>query len=245
MMRITWRLSLVAAALLGLLATAHGADKAEPNTLTDKEKDAGWKLLFDGKTTDGWHAYRGKEVGDKWKVVDGALVLDQAGGKRGGDIVTNDEYGSFELSLEWKVTKGANSGVMYRVSEAKGAPYETGPEYQILDNANHSDGKNPKTSAASAYALYAPSKDMTKPIGEWNKARIVVKGNHVEHWLNGTKVVEYDFGSEDWNKRVAESKFASMDRFGKEKKGHIDLQDHGNDVAYRNIKIKVLKKAQD
>jgi hypothetical protein len=129
---------------------------------------------------------------------------------------------------------------MYRVSEEKGAPYETGPEYQVLDNANHSDGKDPKTSAASAYALYAPAKDATKPIGEWNKGRIVVNGNHVEHWLNGQKVVEYEFGSDDWNKRVAASKFKGMDRFGKEPKGHIDLQDHGNEVAYRNIKIKVL-----
>jgi len=243
-MRNTWRLSLAAAALVGLLAAGHAAEKAAPNTLSAKEKDGGWKLLFDGKTTDGWHAYRGKEVGDKWKVVDGALVLNPADGKRGGDIVTDDKYENFDLTLEWKVTKGANSGVMYRVSEEKGAPYETGPEYQILDNANHGDGKNPKTSAASAYALYAPSKDVTKPIGEWNKTRIVVRGDHVEHWLNGVKVVEYDFGSDDWIKRVEESKFAKMDRFGKEKKGHIDLQDHGNEVAYRSIKIKVLKETK-
>jgi hypothetical protein len=239
-MRNTWRLALAAAVLLGLLAAGHAADKAAPNTLTDKEKDNGWKLLFDGKTTDGWHAYKGKEVGDKWKVIDGALVLDQKGGKRGGDIVTDGEYGDFELAIEWKVTKGANSGIMYRVSEEKGAPFETGPEYQILDNANHGDGKNPKTSAASCYALYAPTKDKTRPIGEWNKTRIVVKGDHVEHWLNGEKVVEYEFGSDDWNKRVEASKFAKMDRFGKEKKGHIDLQDHGDEVAYRNIKIKRL-----
>jgi hypothetical protein len=240
-MRTTWRLSLAAAALFGLLAAGgHAADKAAPNTLTDGEKSEGWKLLFDGKTTSGWHAYRGKDVGDKWKVIDGALVLGQKDGKRGGDIVTDGEYESFDLKIEWRVTKGANSGIMYRVSETKGAPYETGPEYQVLDNKNHGDGKNVKTSAASAYALYAPTRDATKPVGEWNQARIVVKGNHVEHWLNGEMVVEYEFGSDDWNKRVAASKFSGMDRFGKESKGHIDLQDHGDEVAFRNIKIKVL-----
>jgi hypothetical protein len=241
-MRTTWRLSLAATALLGLLAmTGLAAAEAPPNTLTDKEKADGWKLLFDGQTTDGWHAYRGKDIPDVWKVIDGALVVSGKNGKKGGDIVTNDKYENFELAFEWKVTPGANSGVMYRVSESKGAPYETGPEYQILDNAKHSDGKNPKTSAASAYALYAPTKDVTKPVGEWNKARIVVFLNHVEHWLNGQKVVEYDFGSDDWNKRVAASKFDKMDQFGKQKAGHIDLQWHGDEAAYRNIKIKVLE----
>ncbi len=240
-MRNTWRLSLAAAALLGLLAPGgRAADEPAPNTLSDKEKADGWKLLFDGKTTDGWRAYRGKDIPDVWKVTDGALVVSPKNGKKGGDIVTNDDYESFDLTFEWKVTPGANSGVMYRVSEDKGAPFETGPEYQILDNTRHPDGKNPKTTAASCYALYAPAKDATKPVGEWNRGRILVNGNHVEHWLNGEKVVEYDFGSDDWNKRVAASKFAQMDRFGKEKKGKIDLQFHGDEVAYRNLKIKVL-----
>jgi hypothetical protein len=244
-MRNTWRLSLAAAALLGLLtACGRAADEPAPNTLTDKEKADGWKLLFDGKTTDGWHAFRGKDIPDVWKVIDGALVVSPKNGKKGGDIVSNDEYESFELAFEWKVTKGANSGIMYRVSEEKGQPYETGPEYQVLDNKGHGDGKDPKTSAASCYALYAPVKDFTRPIGEWNRGRIVVNGNHVEHWLNGEKVVEYDFGSDDWNKRVEASKFAKMERFGKEKKGRIDLQWHGDEVAYRNIKIKVLDRSK-
>jgi hypothetical protein len=217
------------------------ADDTAFNSLTDQEKAAGWKLLFDGKSADGWRAYRGKEMPDKWHVEDGTLVLKPRGGKKGGDIVASDEYDNFELTFEWKISPGGNSGVMYRVSEEEGAPYATGVEYQILDNAKHSDGRNPKTSAASAYALYAPTKDVTKPVGEWNQSKIIVNGNHVEHWLNGEKVVEFEFGSEDWNTRVGKSKFKDMKRFGKESKGYIDLQDHGNEVAYRNIKIRPLK----
>jgi hypothetical protein len=211
------------------------------NTLSDQEKTAGWKLLFDGKTTDGWRAYRGKSMPDRWQVADGALVLQHKSGNSGGDVVTVGEYGNFELSLEWKIAPGGNSGIMYRVSEEQGAPYESGPEYQLLDNAGHADGKSALTSAASCYALYAPSKDVTRPVGEWNKTRIVVDGNHVEHWLNGVKVVTYELGGADWNKRVEESKFKSMPRFGKEPRGHIDLQDHGDDIAFRNIKIRPLK----
>ncbi len=224
--------------LLGQIVSA--ADEPAPNTLTDKEKADAWKLLFDGKTTKGWHRYKGKEVGERWKVLDGALALKHQDGKDGGDIVTDEKFGSFELSMEWMVTPGANSGIMYRVEESEDSPGFTGPEYQILDNAKHPDGRKKETSAASCYGLYAPSEDACKPVGEWNRARILIKGDHVEHWLNGKKVVEYDFGSDDWNKRVAASKFKEFKSFGKIKKGEIDLQDHGDDVAYRNIKIRVL-----
>jgi len=224
--------------LLGGIVSA--ADEPVPNTLTDKEKADGWKLLFDGKTTKGWHKFKGKEVGDRWQVVDGVLALKHKDGKDGGDIVTDEMFGSFELSIEWKVTPGANSGVMYRVEESEDSPGFTGPEYQILDNAKHPDGRKKETSAASCYGLYAPSEDACKPVGEWNLARILIKGTHVEHWLNGKKVVEYDFDSDDWNKRVAASKFKEFKKFGMIKKGEIDLQDHGDDVSYRNIKIRAL-----
>jgi hypothetical protein len=236
-------LGLVGAGILLRAGAAKPAAESDENlnTLTDQEKAAGWKLLFDGKTTDGWRAYRGKSMPDRWQVVDGTLVLQHKSGKSGGDVVTVGEYDNFELSLEWKIAPGGNSGIMYRVSEEQGAPYESGPEYQLLDNAGHADGKSALTSAASCYALYAPSKDVTKPVGEWNKTRIVVNGNHVEHWLNGVKVVSYELGDADWNKRVEESKFKSMPRFGKEPRGHIDLQDHGDDIAFRNIKIRPLK----
>jgi hypothetical protein len=227
-------------ALLLLFTAAHAADKPALNTLTDKEKADGWKLLFDGKSTAGWHKYKDKGVGDQWKAVDGALTLSHKGGKDGGDIVTDDAFDSFELAIEWKVSPGANSGIMYHVDEAEDAPFFTGPEYQILDNTKHEDGKHKETSAASCYALYPPTKDVTKPVGEWNQTRIIVKGNHVEHWLNDVKVVEYELGSDDWNERVKASKFNEWKKFGTIKKGGIDLQDHGDDVAYRNIKIRPL-----
>jgi hypothetical protein len=221
---------------------ARAADAQTPNTLTDKEKTAGWKLLFDGQTTNGWRAYRGKNVPDKWQVVDGALALRPRSGKQGGDIITVDEFDNFELSLEWKIAEGGNSGIMYRVIEEPGASYESGPEYQLLDNAKHPDGRSSLTSAASCYALYAPSEDATKPVGQWNHARLVVNGRRVEHWLNGKKVVTYKLGSRDWNKRVKASKFKDMSHFGKEPRGHICLQDHGDQVEFRNIKIRPLGK---
>jgi hypothetical protein len=229
---------LLAAAVLLTARPGRSADDTAVNALTDAERAAGWKLLFDGKSTDGWRAYRGKDVPGNWKVADGALVLDPGAGKGGGDIVTKDEFGSFELVLEWKIASGGNSGIMYHVTEDEENPWATGPEYQLLDNAKHEDGRNPLTAAASCYALYAPSEDATKPVGEWNQARVIVKGHNVEHWLNGKKVVAYELGSDDWNKRVKDSKFQAMPKFGKQPRGHIDLQDHGDGIAFRNIKIR-------
>jgi Domain of Unknown Function (DUF1080) len=248
MCRSEWKMMpavLLAVLLLGAggwgsLPVTRAADDERRNTLTEKERGAGWKLLFDGVSTKGWRKFKGKSVPDKWHVEKGTLTFLPKGGKQGGDIVTEDQYDNFELAIDWKIAPGGNSGIMYRVSEKADFPWVTGPEYQICDNAKHSDGKNPKTSAASCYALYPPSKDVTHKAGEWNKTRLIVNGNHVEHWLNGTKVAEYELGSEDWNKRVKDSKFKDMAHFGKEKKGYICLQDHGDRVEFRNIKIRVL-----
>jgi hypothetical protein len=209
---------------------------AQDNTLTDEEKAAGFKLLFDGKTLDGWRGWKKDKPTEAWKVVDGVLTL--AG--KGGDILTVEQYADFELKIDWRVAPGGNSGIMYRVTETEGAPYMTGPEYQVLDNAKHGDGKNPKTSTASIYAVYAPAKDVSKPAGEWNSTRIVAKGKKIEHWLNGEKVAEAEIGSEDWAKRVADSKWKTAKKYAQEPKGHIDLQDHGDKVEYKNIKIRVL-----
>jgi hypothetical protein len=206
------------------------------NTLTDAERAAGWRLLFDGKTTTGWRNYGKPTISDGWKVQDGALTRVGAG----GDIITTDEFRNFELTLEWKIEKCGNSGIFYRASEDSDAIYWNAPEDQVLDDACHPDGRDPLTSAGTAYDLYPARKGVVKPANQWNSVRILVNGNHVEQWLNGVKIVEYEFGSADWNSKVAASKFAPHPQFGKNAQGHIGLQDHGNVVAFRNIKIRVL-----
>ena len=228
--RTPWTLSI---ALLALAPAC--ADQSGMNTLTQAERAAGWRLLFDGRTTDAWRGYHGDSM-PGWRVVDGALT--RVGD--GGDIMTKDQFGNFELSLEWKIESGGNSGVMYRVTGEYDYTYKSGPEMQVLDDAKHADGQSRLTAAGSDYALYPSPAGAVKPAGEWNQARILVNGNHVEHWLNGTKVVEYELGSPDWAARVKASKFAEWPNYGLAKTGYIALQDHGNWVAYRNIKIRVL-----
>lgn len=202
------------------------------------EEKGGWISLFDGKSLKGWRKYNGKEPGRAWVAEDGVLHLKQRGG---GTIISEQQFGDFELQLEWKVAKGSNSGIMYRVREGDRAPYFSGPEYQILDDANHRDGKNPKTSAGSLYALVAPEGKELKPVGEWNTCRIVLKGSHLEHWLNGKKVVEIEMHSPKWESLVKASKFAKWKPFGTVKKGHIAIQDHGDPVWFRSIRIRALK----
>ncbi len=225
--------------LLALLLCAGflRAEDGPINTLSDAEKAAGFKLLFDGKSADGWRGYKMKTLPSGWKVLDGHLV--RAGG--GGDIITDGEYGSFELLVDWKISPKGNSGIMYHVAEGPETAYMTGPEYQVLDNKGHPDGRSKMTSAGSCYALYPPMKDVCHPAGEWNHTKIVIKDGHVEHWLNDVKVVEYQKGSDEWNKKVASSKFKAWSQFGKPTKGHIALQDHGDKVEYRNIKIRVIE----
>lgn len=194
----------------------------------------GWRPLFDGKSLKGWRGFKKAEPPPGWKVEGGMLVRFA----EGGDIVTEEEFGDFELSLEWKISEGGNSGVFYRALESTQLIWHNAPEYQILDNAKHKDGQNPMTSAGSCYALYPPLKDVTKPVGQWNETRIVAKGKHVEHWLNGTRLLEYEVGSDDWQKRVAASKFKAYPGFGEQMKGRISLQDHESLVWYRNIRIR-------
>lgn len=210
-----------------------GVAMAQPNTLTPAEKAAGWKLLFDGKSTAGWHGYK-KKTAD-WKVVDGALAPDP---KASGDLLTDGTYGSFELSFEWKISPKGNSGVMYHVIETPEQSYHSGPEYQVLDNSR---GEPPLQRAGGLYDLYAPSEDVTKPVGEFNEGRIVVKGSHVEHWLNGKKVAEYDLASADFKAKVAGSKFKAWPTFAASPSGHIALQNHGDDVWFRSLKVRALK----
>jgi hypothetical protein len=195
-----------------------------------------WRVLFDGKSLDAWRGFKSDRVPAGWQVVDGALT--RVG--EAGDLITRDQFGDFELALEWKVAEGGNSGIMYRVTEDAASTYETGPEMQVLDDARHKDGQSRLTSAGSAYGLYAAPAGVVKPAGEWNAVRIVVRGNHVEHWLNGTKVVEYELGSPDWEAKVKASKFKQWPGYGRAASGHIALQDHGDRVAYRDIRIRTL-----
>ena len=206
------------------------------NTLTAEEKAKGFRLLFDGKTTNGWRGFKQQAAPAGWQAVDGALT--RAG--TGGDIMTADKFGSFELQLEWKIAPGGNSGIMFHVSEDAEETYYTGPEFQILDNGAHKDGKDPLTSAGANYAIQGPPRDVSNPAGQWNSARLLVRGHHVEHWLNGSKVVEYELGSPQWQKLVEGSKFKEWPAYGKAKRGHIGLQDDGDQVAFRNIKIRPL-----
>ena len=221
---------------IGLWLGACHADHHVREASASGQSAHSMQSLFDGKNTSAWRAYKGTALPAGWQVVDGALT--RVG--EAGDIVTKEEYQDFQLEFEWKVPPGANSGVMFHVTEDHDYPWETGPEYQVLDNGGHKDGAEPKTSAGSNYAMHAPSSDVTRPPGEWNQARILVRGPHVEHWLNGKKVVEYELWSPDWEKRVSECKWKERPDYGRRKSGHIAIQDHGDRVAFRNIRIERL-----
>ncbi len=200
--------------------------------------EAGWTSLFDGKTLAGWKSYTGKPIGGQWVVEDGAIHLSAGGG---GDIVTEKEFRNFEFQFQWKVAPGANSGVMYRVRPGDKAPYFSGPEYQVLDDGVHRDGGNPKTSAAALYGLIAGDGKELKPVGEWNTGKIVIEGNHVEHWLNGRKVVDTEIGTDAWRAMIAGSKFKDWQQFAGAPQGMICLQDHGDKVWFRDLKIRERK----
>lgn len=233
-------LSGIALATLSLgTATAQQKD----NELTAKEKKAGWQLLFDGSTTNGWHSYGKTALGSAWNVQDGALHLGpHEGEEAGGDATTAEEYGNFEFKLDWKISPKGNSGVIFLVKEDPKyqRSYFTGPEMQVLDNNGHPDAKIIKHRAGDLYDLITSKPENVKPVGEWNSITIKIKNSKLELWQNGAKVVETTIGDDAWNKMIAGSKFKSMPDFAKAKEGHIVLQDHGNEVWYKNIKIRKL-----
>lgn len=224
--------------LTALLVAAAIQSPSTPNTLTPEEAREGFVLLFDGKSTDAWRGYKRPDLPPGWSAVEGELRCTP--GKEGGDIVTREQYGDFDFRIEFKISEGGNSGLIFRVSEDAESSYMTGPEFQILDDANHPASVNPLVAAGSNYALHARTKSTLKPHGEWNAARIVAKGAHIEHWLNGEKIVEYELWTEDWKKRVAASKFGAMKGYGMNKTGHLALQDHGDLVGFRSIRVKRL-----
>lgn len=215
------------------------------NQLSHAEKAAGWELLFDGQSLKGWHSYGKDHAGNAWKVEDGAFMLDKSQGKKleGGDLTTDKEYKNFDLKLEWKISKNGNSGVIFLVNEDTTLykdSYETGPEMQVLDNDGHPDGKYVKHRAGDLYDLISASKEMAKPVGEWNQAEIKVKNGKLDFFLNGENVVSTTMWDDNWKQLVAGSKFKAWPAFGTFQQGKICLQDHGNTVWYRNIKIKKL-----
>lgn len=239
--RAAWRcgrgLALGLSVTLGISATAlSAAETAALNQLTKAEQDAGWKLLFDGQSLAGWRGYQKDKPGRGWRIEDGLLIIDG----RGGDLITNDQYQDFELQVDWMVASGGNSGIFFRASETEKYIFLSAPEMQILDDAKHRDGKSPLTSAGANYALHPAARGVVRPAGEWNHARLRVAGASVTHWLNGQEIVRYELGSEDWLARKAKSKFAKWQAYGVASKGHIGLQDHGDRVAFRNIKLRVI-----
>jgi type 1 glutamine amidotransferase len=212
---------------------------AQANVLTDAERAAGWELMFDGVTSDGWRGYRREKFPEKgWAIEDGTIHKVALEG--GGDIISERSFRDFEFAFDWRVVPGANSGVFYRVTEDHNYAWETGPEYQILDDELHHDGRNPLTSAASLYGMIPPNGKRPSEVGEWNRGRIVVIGNHVEHWLNGSRLLSYDLHSGRWKGLVESSKFNSMPDFGMSPAGHIVLQDHGDDVWFRNLRVRSM-----
>jgi hypothetical protein len=230
--------------LLSLIAAASTLSAAPANQLTDKEKATGWKLLFDGKTTQGWRTFKKQTFPEKgWDVEDGWLhCLGKGGGnKGGGDIITDAEFNDFELQWDWKQAHAGNSGVKYFILESR--KDALGHEYQMIDDerATGVDKGNRKQLTAAFYAVLAPTTPPPiKPPGEINSSRILVKGNHVEHWLNGGKVLEYECGSDVVKTAVAASKFKNTAGFGDKVKGHLLLQDHGSEVWFRNLRIREL-----
>ena len=215
---------------------------AAPNTLAKKEHKAGWKLLFDGKNFKNWHGYNMKGIPDCWIVNDGAMQMTTEGGRESQDVITDKIYKNFALSLEFKLTKGANSGIIFQVAEEPKYkyPYETGPEYQVMDHENWPDKLEDWQICGANYAMYTPRVRPFKPVGEWNQVLLVVDGNFVTQVLNGEVVVEYEKYSDEWTKLRNSGKWADFPDYGIMDEGHISLQNHGTKVSYRSIKIKEL-----
>ncbi len=214
-----------------------GTATSTSTTLTAQQKAAGWRSLFDGTGTAAWREYKSQNFPPGWRIVDGVLTKTDSV----GDIITKDQFGNFELALDWMISSGGNAGIFYRGTEEYDHIYWSAPEYQILDDAVHPDGKSRLTSAGAAYSLYPSPAGIAKPAGEWNSTLIVVNGNRVQHWLNGQKLLEYDLNSPDWQGKVKASKFVAYPNYGLAKRGYIGIQgDHSGTLSIRNVRIREL-----
>lgn len=215
---------------------------ANPNTLTESEQSKGWNLLFDGKNTTGWHGFNMQGIPDCWIIEDEAFTMTTEGGAESQDIITDKTYKNFAFSIDFRLTTGANSGIIFQVAEDPKYkfPYETGPEFQVMDHENWPDKLEDWQICGANYAMYPPKTKPYKPVGEWNQVLLVVNGNQVTQILNGEVVVEYEKYSEEWTRLRNSGKWADFPDYGKFDEGHISLQNHGTKVWYRNIKIKEI-----
>jgi hypothetical protein len=220
-------------AIPGASSSASGA-----TPLAEEQRADGWRPLFDGTSTSAWRGYHEQTFPAGWHIVDG--VLTKTGSVH--DIITRDQFGNFELALDWKLSPGGNSGVFYRGTEEYEAIYWTAPEYQLLDDAGHPDGKSRLTAAGSAFGLYPSPAGVVRPADQWNSTRIIVNGSNVQHWMNGQKLLEYDLGSPDWEAKVKASKFKDWPHYGLASRGHIGIQgDHDGTLSIRSVRIREIK----
>lgn len=234
-MRKIFLLTVIAFGMMSFIKDA----KQKDNTLSKKEKKEGWVLLFDGTTMNGWRSYKNKES-EGWDVKNGELYCKEEGVKKRADLITNNKYENYELLIDWKITPKKNSGIIYMVTEENGASYESGPEYQLIDDLGYPSKLSDKQLSGANYDMHAPTAKVAKPAGEFNQTKIVINKGHVEHWLNGTKVVEYQLWTPEWEQVKANSKWKNVKPYGMSKSGHIALQDHGGGVAFKNIKLRPL-----
>jgi hypothetical protein len=233
---------IVAAGIFSILFSGCSSNYApKDNTLTSTEKEGGWKLLFDGKTLEGWRTYQNKPT-DAWSVKDGVIYCKGGTNKTDlqADLITKDEFENFELSLDWKISPKGNSGIMYMVTEEYPTAYLSGPEYQIIDDVNFPEKLENWQKTGANYAMDPAPTAAPNAVGSWNHTRIVVNKGHVEHWLNDKKIVDYELWTDQWKQKKAQGKWKDAAGYGASKRGHIALQDHGSEAWFRNIKIKNL-----
>ena len=226
-------------AFAALIMIVSFMPKQKDNTLSKKEKKEGWVLLFDGTSTNGWRNYKNREA-DGWAIANGELYCKENGVSKRADLITASQYENYELQIDWKISSKKNSGIVYMVTEDNGASYESGPEYQLIDDLGYPEKLSEKQLSGANYDMQAPSVKVAKPAGEFNHTKIVINKGHVEHWLNGAKVVEYELWSKEWEQQKENSKWKNVKPYGMSKKGYIALQDHGGGIAFKNIKLKPL-----
>ena len=246
MLRAAARAAIISQSMLVIAACAQMGNSTPASSsstttgatsVTAEQRAAGWRPLFDGTNTDAWRGYKVQTLPAGWRIADGVLTKTGAV----GDLLTKDQFGNFELALDWKLSPGGNAGVFYRGTEEYDHVYWSAPEYQLLDDAGHPDGQSRLTSAGADYALYPSPAGVVKPADQWNSSLIVVNGNTVQHWLNGQKLLEYELGSADWQAKVKASKFVAYPNYGKAPKGYIGIQgDHDGTLSLRNVRIRVL-----